>query len=48
MVGLIRTYSCRLAGLQYLFRQQYSKICNTENNYFVHGDFLVLMKILKQ
>ena len=35
-------------GLQNLFRQQYSKIGIPENSYFVCGDHLVLLKILKQ
>ena len=34
-------------GLQNLFRQQYSKIGNTRNNYFMHGDPLALMKAWK-
>ena len=31
--------------LQNSFRQQYSKIGNTRNNYFIHGDLFILMKI---
>ena len=35
-------------GLQNSFRQQYSNIGNTRNNYFMYGDLLVLMKIQKE
>ena len=34
MVLIFRTYKCRLAGLQNLFRQQYSKIGNTREQVF--------------
>ena len=33
--------------LQNLFRQRYSKVVVCENNYFMQGDHLVLMKIQK-
>ena len=36
-----------LAQLQNLFRQRYSKLHNTCEQLFMHGDHLFLMKILK-
>ena len=35
-------------GLQNTFRQQYSKIGNTRNNPFIHGDHFILMKMQKR
>ena len=35
-------------GLQNLFRQQYSKLVTPENNYFMHGDHSILMRMQKQ
>ena len=34
--------------LQNLFRQQYSKIGNTREHFFTHGDILILMRIQRQ
>ena len=41
----LRLINADWIGLQNSFRQQYSKICNTRNNFSTHGDFFILMKM---
>ena len=39
--GLLRLINADWVGLQNIFRQQYSKIGDTRENYFMHGDHFI-------
>ena len=43
----LRPINVEWIGLQNQFRQQYSKIYNTRNGYFMHGDHFISMKTKK-
>ena len=44
MYESLRSINLELNGLQNQFQQHYSKIGNTRENYFMHGDHFILMK----
>ena len=44
----LRPINADWASLENLFRQQYSKIGNTRNSYFMCGDHFILMRMQKQ
>ena len=45
---LLRPINADLDGLQNMFGQQYSKICNTREQLFHHGSHFISMKMQKQ